>query len=101
MQFTTFNEQVAEQLKSAAETTGGLAGYLGFRHTRYCGTARRGDGRTRRPEDAFREPAWGLLIGHGRPLPRSGVLSRDSTGILGRDNGFKLICFVRSLAAPV
>ncbi len=35
MQFTTFNEEVAEQLKRAAETTGGLAGYLGFRHTEF------------------------------------------------------------------
>ena len=43
MQFTTFNEQVAEQLKSAAETTGGLAGYLGFRHTEFTG-----DGSSRR-----------------------------------------------------
>ncbi|NOS28172.1 hotdog fold thioesterase, partial [Mycobacteroides abscessus] len=35
MQFTAFNEEVAEQLKSAAEATGGLAGYLGFRHTEF------------------------------------------------------------------
>jgi uncharacterized protein (TIGR00369 family) len=31
--FADFNEQVAEQLQSAAMLSDGLAGYLGFRHT--------------------------------------------------------------------
>ncbi|MFN6554239.1 PaaI family thioesterase [Mycolicibacterium septicum] len=35
MNFAAFNERVADQLKDAAVTAGGLAGYLGFRHTAF------------------------------------------------------------------
>ena len=33
--FATFNDRVAEQLKDSTVTVGGLAGYLGFRHTEF------------------------------------------------------------------
>ncbi|AFV14815.1 hypothetical protein OEM_p100350 (plasmid) [Mycobacterium intracellulare subsp. yongonense 05-1390] len=35
MQFAQFGPAIAEQLQNASAVTGGLSGYLGFRHTEF------------------------------------------------------------------
>ena len=86
MEFTQFDERIAEGMLGAATAAGGISAILTSPRRTRSRQAHRGDGRPNQPSDAVREPARWVPLGVRRSLLGRRVLPGHPERRMGGDD---------------